>query len=71
MNIYKELENIDKVIDIAFESGYKSIKLSVQDNNVSGYPFWQKFGFKKVKRTKCNGFYNISMKLRYSWGKNK
>ena len=62
---------IDKVIDIAFESDYKSIKLSVQDNNVSGYPFWQKFGFKKVKRTKCNGFYNISMKLRYSWWKKK
>ena len=60
---------INEVINIAFDSGYKSIKLSVQDNNKSGYPFWQKFGFKKVKRTKCDGFYNISMKLKYNYKK--
>lgn len=51
------------VIDDAFSSGYTSIKLSVQENNVSGYPFWGKLGFKAVKRTKCEGFYNISMEL--------
>ena len=51
------------VIDEAFSSGYTSIKLSVQDNNVSGYPFWKKLGFKAVKRTKGEGFYNISMEL--------
>lgn len=49
------------VIDDAFSSGYTSIKLSVQDNNASGYPFWKKLGFKAVKKTKCDGFYNISM----------
>lgn len=46
-----------------FSAGYTSIKLSVQDNNVSGYPFWKKLGFKAVKKTKCDGFYNISMEL--------
>ncbi len=57
---------INEVINEAVCSGYKTIKLSVQDNNVSGYPFWQKIGFKSVKRTKCDGFYNISMKLKCS-----
>lgn len=52
------------VIDEAFYSGYKKIKLSVQDNNSSGYPFWKKLGFKSVKKRKCKGFYNISMELK-------
>ena len=60
---------INEVIDMAFTSGFKTLKLSVQDNNVSGYSFWQKLGFKSVKRTKCDGFYNISMKLNRSWEK--
>lgn len=54
---------MNTVIDDAFSAGYTSIKLSVQDNNVSGYPFWKKLGFKAVKKTKCDGFYNISMEL--------
>ena len=62
---------INEVIDMAFDSGFKTLKLSVQDNNVSGYPFWQKLGFKITKRTKCDGFYNISMKLKHSWEKKK
>ena len=57
---------INEVIDMAFCSGYSTIKLSVQDNNMSGYPFWQKLGFKSVKRTKCDGFYNILTKLKRS-----
>ena len=52
------------VVEDAFSEGYTSIKLSVQDNNVSGYPFWKKLGFKAVKRTKCDGFNNISMELK-------
>lgn len=52
------------VFEDAFSEGYTSIKLSVQDNNVSGYPFWKKLGFKAVKRTKCDGFNNISMELK-------
>lgn len=53
------------VIDAAFYSGYKKIKLSVQDNNNSGYPFWKKLGFKSVKKRRCKGFYNISMELKH------
>ncbi len=54
---------INAVVDTAFSSNYASIKLSVQDNNISGYPFWQKIGFKSVDTNKCNGFNNISMEL--------
>ncbi len=54
---------IQALIDEAFELKYDYIKLSVQENNVSGYPFWRKFGFKIVDKTKCDGFYNISMEL--------
>lgn len=55
---------MNAVIDDAFSLGYTTIKLSVQDNNVSGYPFWKKLGFKAVKKTKCDGFNNISMELK-------
>ena len=55
---------MNTVFEDAFSEGYTSIKLSVQDNNVSGYPFWKKLGFKAVKRTKCDGFNNISMELK-------
>ena len=54
---------IQTLIDEAFESEYDSVKLSVQENNVSGYAFWRKLGFKVVDKTKCDGFYNLSMKL--------
>ncbi|MBE6716443.1 MAG: GNAT family N-acetyltransferase [Ruminococcaceae bacterium] len=55
---------MNAVIDDAFSSGYATIKLSVQDNNVSGYSFWKKLGFKAVKKTSCDGFYNLSMELK-------
>lgn len=54
---------INAVIDTAFSANYMGIKLSVQDNNLSGYPFWQKIGFKRMDANQCNGFNNISMKL--------
>ena len=52
------------VIAEGFSSGCNAVKLSVQDNNRSGYPFWQKLGFKALGETKCEGFYNISMELK-------
>ncbi len=55
---------MNTLIKYAFSEGYASIKLSVQDNNVSGYTFWKKLGFKAVKKTKCDGFNNISMELK-------
>ena len=55
---------IKAVIDQGFSSGYGAVKLSVQDNNVSGYPFWKKMGFTAVNKTECDGFYNISMELK-------
>jgi ribosomal protein S18 acetylase RimI-like enzyme len=54
---------ISTLIDTAFHSKYNSIKLSVQDNNHSGYSFWTKLGFEIVEKTKCDGFYNLSMEL--------
>lgn len=41
-----------------------AVKLSVQDNNTSGYPFWQKLGFNAVNKIECEGFFNISMELK-------
>ncbi len=57
---------IKTVIDEAFCSGYTALKLSVQENNVSGYPFWKKMGFEAVDKTECDGFYNFSMELKRS-----
>lgn len=54
---------INAVIDTAFSSNYAGIKLSVQDDNISAYTFWQKIGFKSVNINKCNGFNNVSMEL--------
>ncbi len=54
---------IQTLIDTAFRSKYNSIKLSVQDNNHSGYSFWKKLGFKIIGKIKCDGFYNLSMEL--------
>ncbi|MBO7246129.1 MAG: GNAT family N-acetyltransferase, partial [Clostridia bacterium] len=51
------------VIDQGFSSGYSAVKLSVQDNNKSGYPFWSKLGFKAVSKIECEGLFNISMEL--------
>lgn len=55
---------VNAVIDEAIHSGYTALKLSVQENNISGYPFWKKMGFEAVNKTQCDGFYNISMELK-------
>ncbi len=54
---------ISAVIDAGVDSGYTTVKLSVQDNNISGFPFWKKMGFNCVNKTQCEGFCNISMEL--------
>ena len=55
---------INSLIDEAFKSDYKSLKLSVQVNNVSGYSFWESLGFRIIDKTECDGFNNLSMELR-------
>ena len=48
----------------AFSSQYNSVKLSVQDNNISGYSFRCNLGFKVTKKCDCDNFCNLSMKLK-------
>ncbi|MCI8387697.1 MAG: GNAT family N-acetyltransferase [Clostridiales bacterium] len=55
---------ISTLIDESFSTQYSSIKLSVQDNNICGYSFWSKLGFKVTKKCKCDNFYNLSMELK-------
>ena len=47
---------------IAADRNFKTLKLSVQENNVSGLNFWKKIGFYEVNRCACDGFDNLSMK---------
>lgn len=54
---------ISSVIDESLNAQYNSIKLSVQDNNISGCSFWYKLGFKTTKKCDCNNFCNLSMEL--------
>ena len=54
---------METIIDESFRLGYHALKLSVQSNNISGYSFWQKMGFKVVAETQCDGFINYSMEL--------
>lgn len=55
---------ITALIDESFHTQYNSIKLSVQDNNISGYSFWCKLGFKITQKCDCNNFCNLSMELK-------
>lgn len=52
---------IHTLLDEALRTGYKSVKLSVQDNNISGFSFWKKLGFYVTERNQCSGFCNLSM----------
>ncbi len=54
---------ITGLINEAFKADYKSLKLSVQENNISGYSFWKRLGFKVTDKTECDGFQNLSMEL--------
>lgn len=47
---------------IAAEMTFKNLKLSVQENNISGLNFWKKLGFYEINRCTCDGFDNLSMK---------
>lgn len=55
---------ISSLIDVSFHAQYHSIKLSVQDNNISGCSFWRKLGFKTTKKCDCDNFCNLSMELK-------
>lgn len=57
---------INTLLDEAFHTEYKSVKLSVQDNNISGFSFWKKLGFYVTEKTLCNGFCNLSMEYNYN-----
>ena len=43
---------------------YNMVRLSVQDNNISGCSFWRKLGFQITEKCDCGHFFNLSMKLR-------
>ena len=47
---------------IAADMNFKTLKLSVQENNISGLDFWKKMGFYEIDRCICDGFDNLSMK---------
>ena len=47
---------------IAADMNFKTLKLSVQENNISGLNFWKKMGFYEIDRCICDGFDNLSMK---------
>ena len=49
------------LIDSLKETEIKNIRLSVQDNNVSGLSFWKYIGFSVVKKTECGSFVNLTM----------
>ena len=57
---------INTLIDEAFRTEYKTIKLSVQDNNISGFSFWKKIGFSITEIYGCNGFSNLSMEYSHN-----
>lgn len=46
---------------IAADMNFKTLKLSVQENNISGLNFWKKMGFYEIDRCTCDGFDNLSM----------
>lgn len=47
---------------IAADMNFKTLKLSVQENNISGLNFWKKMGFYEIDHCTCDGFDNLSMK---------
>lgn len=55
---------IGTLTDEAFLVRYGTVKLSVQDNNISGFSFWKKLGFYVSDKTPCSGFCNLSMEYR-------
>ncbi len=54
-------ELIKAIIFSLKETNIKRIRLSVQDNNLSGLSFWKHIGFSVVSKTKCENHYNLTM----------
>ena len=52
---------IKALIDSLKQTDIKCIRLSVQDNNISGLSFWQYLGFSIVTETECENFKNLTM----------
>lgn len=53
---------MNALVSIATDMNFKNLKLSVQENNISGLNFWKKIGFYEIERCACDGFDNLSMK---------
>ena len=43
------------------ETHITRIRLSVQDNNISGLSFWTHLGFSIIAETECENFKNLTM----------
>ena len=54
-------ECITSLIDSLKETSVKYIRLSVQDNNISGLSFWKRLGFSVISETECETFKNLTM----------
>lgn len=52
---------IKALIDSLKESPIKRIRLSVQDNNISGFSFWKHLGFSVIAESECENFKNLTM----------
>ena len=53
---------IKVVADCAIELNYRSIKLSVLQENISGIKFWKSLGFREVSNANRDG--NLSMEYK-------
>jgi len=52
---------IKALIDSLKETSVKCIRLSVQDNNISGLSFWKHLGFSVIAETEGENFKNLTM----------
>ena len=52
---------IKALMDSLKETPIKYIRLSVQDNNISGLSFWKHLGFSIIAETECENFKNLTM----------
>lgn len=53
---------MNALLTVAADLKFKNLRLSVQENNISGLNFWKKMGFYEIDRCTCDGFDNLSMK---------
>ena len=52
---------VKALIDSLKETSIRYIRLSVQDNNVSGLLFWKNIGFSVIEKTDCGIYNNLTM----------